>query len=81
MNPLPRYDVTRIVLVVLFIGAPILASFWVLRPFLAPAIWATRIVVVLAVAYTLLDDWTRTAPSPGPAAGDAAAAAHGRMQP
>jgi predicted PurR-regulated permease PerM len=29
----------------LFIGALIVASFWVLRPFLAPAIWATMIVV------------------------------------
>jgi predicted PurR-regulated permease PerM len=41
----PRNDVPRITLAVLFIGALIVAAFWVLRPFLAPAIWATMIVV------------------------------------
>src|SRR5262245_13920242 len=38
-------DLTRTVLAVLFIGALILASVWILRPFLAPMIWATMIVV------------------------------------
>jgi len=45
MTPPPRNDVPRITLAVLFIGALIVASFWVLRPFLAPTIWATMIVV------------------------------------
>lgn len=45
MTPVPRNDIPRITLAVLFIGALIVASFWVLRPFLAPAIWATMIVV------------------------------------
>lgn len=38
-------DLTRVVLMVLFIGALIAASFWVLRPFVAPTIWAVMIVV------------------------------------
>jgi predicted PurR-regulated permease PerM len=45
MNHPPRNDVPRITLAVLFIGALIIATFWVLQPFLAPAIWATMIVV------------------------------------
>jgi predicted PurR-regulated permease PerM len=40
-----RNDITRTTLAVLFIGALIVAAFWVLRPFLAPAIWAAMIVV------------------------------------
>jgi predicted PurR-regulated permease PerM len=38
-------DLTRTVLAVLFLGGLILASVWILRPFLAPIIWATMIVV------------------------------------
>jgi predicted PurR-regulated permease PerM len=38
-------DLTRNTLAILFIGALILASLWILRPFLAPVIWATMIVV------------------------------------
>jgi predicted PurR-regulated permease PerM len=38
-------DLTRTVLAVLTIGGLILASVWILRPFLAPVIWATMIVV------------------------------------
>ena len=38
-------DLTRIVLAVLAIGGLILASVWILRPFLAPVIWASMIVV------------------------------------
>lgn len=41
----PRPDLTRIVLAVLFIGGLMLASFWILRPFLGALIWATMIVV------------------------------------
>jgi predicted PurR-regulated permease PerM len=40
-----RSDLTRTVLAVLFIGGLILASVWILRPFIAPVIWATMIVV------------------------------------
>jgi len=46
MEPLKlRPDLTRTTLGVLFIGGLLLAAFWVLRPFIAPAIWATTIVV------------------------------------
>ena len=38
-------DLTRTVLAVLFLGGLILASVWILRPFLAPIIWAAMIVV------------------------------------
>jgi predicted PurR-regulated permease PerM len=41
----PRRDLTRTVLAVLFIGGLILASFWILRPFLAAIIWSAMIVV------------------------------------
>ena len=44
MTELSR-DLTRTVLAVLAIGGLILASVWILRPFLAPVIWATMIVV------------------------------------
>lgn len=38
-------ELTRTLLGVIFVGALIVASFWILRPFLAAAIWATMIVV------------------------------------
>lgn len=41
----PSRDLARITLAVLFIGLLIVASLWVLQPFLAAAIWATMIVV------------------------------------
>ena len=41
----PRADLTRTTLGVLFIGVLIVATLWVLRPFIAPTIWATMIVV------------------------------------
>jgi len=40
-----RGDLTRIVLAVLFIGALIASTFWILRPFLGALIWAVMIVV------------------------------------
>ena len=40
-----RRDLTRTVLAILIIGGLIVASFWILRPFLAAIIWATMIVV------------------------------------
>jgi predicted PurR-regulated permease PerM len=42
---LPRSDVARITLAVLFIGALIAGSLWILAPFLGAFIWATMIVV------------------------------------
>jgi predicted PurR-regulated permease PerM len=41
----PHSELTRTTLGVLFIGALIVATLWVLRPFIAPTIWATMIVV------------------------------------
>jgi predicted PurR-regulated permease PerM len=38
-------DVTRTTLAVLFISMLIFTSFWLVRPFLTPFIWATTIVV------------------------------------
>ena len=39
----PRRDLARTTLGVLFIAGLIFASFWIIRPFLAPLIWATLI--------------------------------------
>jgi predicted PurR-regulated permease PerM len=44
-TPPPSGDLARTTLAVLFIAGMIAASFWILRPFLAIAIWATTIVV------------------------------------
>lgn len=41
----PRRELVRSTLGVLVIGALIVASFWVMRPFIASTIWATMIVV------------------------------------
>jgi predicted PurR-regulated permease PerM len=41
----PQRDLTRTTLGVLFIGALIVTTLWVLRPFIAPTIWATMIAV------------------------------------
>jgi predicted PurR-regulated permease PerM len=41
----PSWDLTRIMLAVAAIGGLVLASFWVLQPFLPALIWATMIVV------------------------------------
>jgi len=38
-------DLTRTILAVLFIGALIAASFWILLPFLSAILWATTIVI------------------------------------
>ena len=56
-------DITRTTLAVLFIGILIVASFWILRPFLTALVWATMIVVttwpvMLAVEKRL---WNRRA--------------------
>jgi predicted PurR-regulated permease PerM len=44
-TPTARPDLARTTFSVLFIGGLILASFWVLRPFIGPGIWATTIAV------------------------------------
>jgi predicted PurR-regulated permease PerM len=45
-RPFPRgWDLTRIVLGAMTIGGLVMASFWVVRPFLLAGIWATMIVV------------------------------------
>jgi predicted PurR-regulated permease PerM len=40
-----RLDLARIVLAVLFIGGLIVASLWILRPFLGALVWAVMIVI------------------------------------
>src|SRR5512139_3834244 len=54
-------DVTRTTLAVLFIATLIVASFWVVHPFLTSFVWATTIVVstwpILVRVQTLL--WHR----------------------
>lgn len=45
LNAAISSDLTRSTLAVLFIGGMIVAAFWILRPFLPAAIWATMIVV------------------------------------
>ncbi|MEP7056363.1 MAG: AI-2E family transporter YdiK [Caldimonas sp.] len=42
----PQRDLTATLLGFAFIGTLIVAAFWILRPFMAAAIWATMIVVV-----------------------------------
>jgi predicted PurR-regulated permease PerM len=41
----PAQDLARTTFAVLFIGALLLASLWVLQPFLGPTIWAVMVVV------------------------------------
>ena len=43
--PAPQRELTRTLLGAIFLGALIVASLWILRPFLAATIWATMIVV------------------------------------
>jgi len=54
--PLSR-DIARIILGVLFIGAMIAASFWIMRPFLLALIWATMIVVATWPIMLRLQAW------------------------
>jgi predicted PurR-regulated permease PerM len=50
----PPHDLTHTVLSVLFIGILIASSFWVIRPFLMPLIWAAVIVVATWPAFEKL---------------------------
>jgi predicted PurR-regulated permease PerM len=45
MQEKPPADLVRTTLGVLFLGGLILASFWILRPFIGAVIWATMLVV------------------------------------
>src|SRR5690349_24238027 len=45
MPPERQGDLTRSVLAVLFLGGLILASLWILRPFLGALIWSVMIVI------------------------------------
>ena len=45
MSAVPERDLARIVFLVLFIGALLAATLWILRPFLGAIIWAVMIVV------------------------------------
>ena len=50
----PRHDLTHTVLSVLFIGILIASTFWVMRPFLMPLIWAGVIVIATWPAFEKL---------------------------
>ncbi|UVC13747.1 AI-2E family transporter YdiK [Mesorhizobium onobrychidis] len=41
----PRQDLTRVTLAVVFIGSLLIASFWVMQPFLPAIVWATTLVL------------------------------------
>lgn len=45
METMPSRDLTRTTLAVLCLGGLLATTFWVLRPFLAPLIWATMLVI------------------------------------
>jgi predicted PurR-regulated permease PerM len=53
------YDITRITLAVLFIGALITATFWIMKPFLTSLIWATIIAVATWPLLLKLQAWLR----------------------
>jgi len=58
MTNLPHSrDITRITLAVLFIGVLIAASFWIMRPFLLPLIWASTIAVATWPIMLRLQGW------------------------
>ena len=54
-----KMDLTRTILAVLFIGALIAASFWILLPFLSAILWATTIVVTTWPVMLGLQAWLR----------------------
>lgn len=59
-------DITRTMLVILFIGGLIAFSFLVIRPFAASTVWAaTLVLVILAVTHTLFQHWMARAPVSG----------------
>jgi predicted PurR-regulated permease PerM len=50
-------DITRVFLAVLFLGALILTSLWILRPFLGAAIWAVTIVAATWSSMISIQGW------------------------
>jgi len=50
-------DITRIFLAVLFLGALIATSLWILRPFLGAAIWAVTIVAATWSLMLSIQNW------------------------
>jgi predicted PurR-regulated permease PerM len=54
--PIP-HDITHTTLSVLFIGALIAASFWIMRPFLISMIWAALIVIATWPVLERLETW------------------------
>ncbi len=57
MEPDLRRDLTRTVLAVLVIGGLIVASIWILRPFLAATIWSAMIVISTWPILRMLQSW------------------------
>jgi len=57
MTTEPPADLTRTTLQLLFVGALIAGSFWILRPFLIALIWASTIVVASWPLYQRLLKW------------------------
>lgn len=53
----PPHDIARTVLAVLTIGGLIVATLWILRPFLGALIWATMIVIVTWPFLLRLQTW------------------------
>ena len=56
-RPITIYDIPRTVFAVLFIGGFIVASLWILRPFLPALIWATMIVVAMWPVLLRVQGW------------------------
>jgi predicted PurR-regulated permease PerM len=52
-----RLDLARITLVVLFIAAMAVASFWIIRPFLPAVIWAATLVIATWPIMRRVQDW------------------------
>ena len=51
----PQRDITRVFLAVLFLGALIATSLWILQPFLGAAIWAVTIANIwLGLAFNMM---------------------------
>lgn len=56
-KPTSPHDLSRTVLAVLFLGALIASSLWVLRPFLAPLVWASLLVIASWPALLRIEAW------------------------
>lgn len=54
---MPTRDLTRTTLAVLLLGAQLAACFWILRPFLAPLLWAALLAIACWPALLGLQRW------------------------